>query len=646
MAAGDLSVDLRDERAFLRGASIKLGPKAFSLLCVMMKAPQQLITKDDLIDKVWGGRAVSDAVLTTAMRELRSALGDPARQPIYIETVHGRGYRFLKPVEGAAQPATLTTPADSTPRIVANTVPYLKSPLLIMGAVFIIIVIAIFWLGQEFGPETNTAASASEQGTAISPKSLVVVPFDDLSPDQDNQWFARGLATELIATLTRTSDIVVASTVASGFGDTSGDAAIPHARELGVAHALTGSLRRADGRVRVTVQLVRAENAVVVWSDSYERVDSDVIEIQEAIAYDIARSLRSVTDPEQLLKMVEVGTRSVPAYEALLNGHYLLNQQYVTGDASFRRQAYEAYEEARTIDPTFSEAHWQSARYWSERATFIIPTGEEADYAPEEVSELFRSRLDDALRTSPDETTSLKYTAAGQLHQFEFPEAHRLLKEYVTVRPNDPYGWVQLAETSSVTGDFKTGAQAANRLSELSDSNPLYLSRTIPTHLWVRNIEGSLAQAEKLLGRTPDNAFVQYHAHRTFLWAGEQARARDLLQSIIASNLPEHNRLLAALRQACADRDITAATPLHTEITSLATASQASIWLAHMLIGDQQAADASIRHLDKPESLAQLVAWTRYPHFDHQEFATLNERLTAKGVRRAPPIDLPYRCNR
>lgn len=100
--AAPLALDLADQSARLDGRPIELGPKVFALLHTLMEAPQRVVTKEALFDSVWDGRFVSEAVLTTAMKELRRALGDDAREPQFIATVHGKGYRFLKPVETKA----------------------------------------------------------------------------------------------------------------------------------------------------------------------------------------------------------------------------------------------------------------------------------------------------------------------------------------------------------------------------------------------------------------------------------------------------------------------------------------------------------------------------------------------------------------
>ena len=107
LAAGPYRLDLQDERVWKDGEPLRVGGKALALLRVLMEQPQTLVTKDELFDRVWPGVTVSESVLTTAVKELRQALGDDARRPSVFETVHGRGYRFLLPVtaEGIPEPA-------------------------------------------------------------------------------------------------------------------------------------------------------------------------------------------------------------------------------------------------------------------------------------------------------------------------------------------------------------------------------------------------------------------------------------------------------------------------------------------------------------------------------------------------------------
>ncbi|MEO1188001.1 MAG: winged helix-turn-helix domain-containing protein [Pseudomonadota bacterium] len=645
--AGALRLDLADERAFLNGAPLSLGHKPFLLLATLMQSPERMLTKDELIEIVWDGRIVSDGVLTTAMRELRRALSDNARQPKFIQTVHGRGYRFLLAVEleqaetHNATGAASTESTNSAPD--AETDGWTLTRWGTIGAVLAAVALLILTLDR---PSNDPARIETITVPAELGNSVVVIPFSDLSPDGDHAWFAGGLTQELLTTLGQSPDLAVVSLDPSARNEATALNGAELARQLGVLSAVEGSVRRVDGRIRVSVQLSRAKDGVVVWSQSYDRADSEIISIQEDLAYELANSLTTVTDTEQLRAMSKAGTRSVEAYQALLSGHFYLNQQYATGDANYRRRAYEEYERARSIDPGFSEAHWLAARYWRERSTYIVPPSEARQYSVEDITRWFEERVEQAIETAPTRLERSKYLAAQHMHRLEVASASRLLQNYLEQRPNDAYAWVQLAEASTIKGDYDIGRRAAQRIAELSEQQSIYRSRVIPIFLWVRDIDGSVAQAERLLSAEPDNAFIQYHAHRTFLWAGQFDRARQLIEPINQGALPAHNRSLARIRQACADREIANARAEYIALLDNERASRASVWLAGHAIGEREAANAGLKNLDQDGHLHQLAAWLRYPHFEAVEFPKLSQKLAFDGIRVSTPLRPPFECDR
>ena len=643
--AQGLRLDLADERVFLNGVPLSLGHKSFALLLALMRSPQRLLTKDELIHTVWEGRAVSDGVLTTAMRELRSALSDKARDPQFIQTVHGRGYRFLLEVESEGDPVV----AAESPAVFQSppSGPHPAHPNRVWGAWLIIAAILGAVLVLVLGLDRAGPGSALTETVSVEiepANSVLVVPFENLSPSGNDDWFAGGLTQELLTTLGQASDLAVVSVDRAAINGASPLNGAELARQLGVDSAIEGSVRRADGRVRVSVQLSRAADGVVVWSQSYDRADTEIISIQEDVAFELANSLNTVTDTEQLRAMTKAGTRSVEAYQALLSGHFYLMQQYATGDANYRRLAYDEYERARLIDPEFSEAHWLAARYWRERSTYIVPPGEAQQFSVANISLWFEERIERAIETASSPLERTKYLAARHMHRLEIAAASRLLQNYLEQRPNDAYAWVQLAEASTIRGEFEIGQRAAMRVAELSEQQPIYRSRVIPIFLWVRDIDSSVAQAERLLEANPENAFIQYHAHRTLLWAGEFDRARRLLEPINQGALPPHNRSLARIRQACADGDIAAANSEYNELLENELASRASVWLAGHTLGDVEAANASLMDLDQEGHLHQLAAWLRYPHFDAAQFPNLSEQLESDGVVLSAPARSPFRC--
>ncbi|RYG85545.1 MAG: hypothetical protein EON59_11975, partial [Alphaproteobacteria bacterium] len=348
--AEGLCVDHQDARVLVDGAPVKLGARAFDLLTVLMERPRVLLTKDELFARVWAGVTVSDAVLTTAIKELRQAIGDSAREPRFIETAHGRGYRFLLPVERSdtlARPAAAPDPAPRG-RWLWRGAALLLCLLVLMLGVFA-------WM---------TFQQTRSSDLSPHPKSIVVLPFEDLSPAGDQQWFADGLAEEVQTTLARTPDLRIGSRLSAARMVHDGVSGQQVASRLGSAQFLEGSIRRAGDRVRVTVKLIRTADGVQLWSHNYDRDVRDVISIQEDIAFQIASALKTVMDPDRLRIMVASGTGSVDAYEAYLKGLALDQRQFETGDLSFAMAAAESYERARVLDPQFAASHWHAARTW------------------------------------------------------------------------------------------------------------------------------------------------------------------------------------------------------------------------------------------------------------------------------------------
>ena len=242
-----LVLDREDACARLNGEELRLGAKALCILEALMSEPGRLVTKERLFEFAWPGQAVSDSVLTTAIKELRQAIGDKARQPEWIETAHGRGYRFLRDVSpSASDPGRkrLPEPADTeTPPSPGRLDTRLRLALAGLAAtVLAVVLIATATLRQPPAPET--------QQVSVQTQSVVVLPFEAL--DEEAERLARGLNAEILTTLTRTPDIQVAgSSVVNRVLD-AGANADAEGRAAGFGHILQGVVRTDEQRIRVT----------------------------------------------------------------------------------------------------------------------------------------------------------------------------------------------------------------------------------------------------------------------------------------------------------------------------------------------------------------------------------------------------------
>jgi len=624
LIVGRLRLDVRDERVWLAGEPVRLGGKAFALLRRLMSSPQVLVTKDELFESAWPGLAVSESVLTTAVKEIRQALGDDARRPTFIETVHGRGYRLL-PGPGPA-PAAPAPPSDPAPAAILRASPTRRGFAVIAALVAAALLLGVAWL----------VADRPGALVAAHPKSVAVRPFDDLSPGRRDQWFADGLTEEVLSTLARTADLRVAARLPAGqdLAET--------ARSRRVGHILTGTVRRSGDRVRVTADLVRASDGAHVWSQSYDRTGGDIISIQEDVGVQIARALKTATDPAKLRAMAAAGTRSVEAYEAYLRGLALDRRQLEEGDVAYARQADEAFEEARRLDPTFAAAHWRAAQTWFGRTTRVDSPEPGAGLQDAERLVRYFERVDAAIANSPDETQSLRYGAARALMQLRLRQARDLMDRYLDARPRDIDAWDEMASLSALVGDRRATARAARRVHELSAEAGEPRSRAISLMVHAQRYEEAADLARRVLRARPKAALTLYQAHRAAIYAGRRDEARGYLERLSASALPEHNKQLAALRQACAERRLEEARALYERLSHSERLS--SRFHAAQIMGDDAAAVRALAPLDAPDRLPTLMQFMIYPSFDARAYPALRAKLAADGLAPQRPTRVPYRC--
>lgn len=637
LISDNIRLDRFDERIWLAGDVVRLGGKAFALLRTLMERPQILVSKDELFDEVWNGLAVSDSVLTTAVKELRQALRDDARKPRLIETVHGRGYRFLLPVseQDSYEPVSPSPLADISIKLSNRS-----RRTWFAGGVVALLTAAFLWFVV---PAMLLKPSVTNATTAVHPKSVAVLPFRDLSANADQRWFAEGLTEELQSRLTRTPDLhVVSRLMASDFRQQDGSIS-GKARALGVAHILDGSIRRVDSRIRITVELMRAADGTQLWSQTYDRPASDVISIQEDIAFRIASALRTVMQPTKLRAMVAAGTRSVEAYEAYLQGRAEDQRANVTGGRSHVLASAAAYEKARLLDPNFAEAHWRSAQDWFGKQTRINGSINAEGVSYQQQLAEYMKRVDQAIASSSDETERLKYLSAKAIMQMEPRKAHRLMAAYLAARPRDIDAWEDMAELAAYANEHQWMVRAGERIHTLSIEARDPRSRAITVTAMAMQLDDAVARARQQMRLRPASIMTRYQAHRALIWAGEVDEARQLLGGINASQLPERNKILAQMRQYCAEGQDAEANVLRNRIDAIGS-DYSDRWLAAQIVGDNAGALSILQPLNREDRLLTLMQFMMNPSFDSGRYPVLSAALARDGVVRWKVWPMPQAC--
>ena len=330
---------------------VQLMPKAMAVLMYLAERPGQVVSTDELIDAVWLGRPMGDNPVYKCINQLRTVLGDDRKAPSYITTVHTKGYRLIAPVEWRNEgenPAETDTEKTAI-QVTKDALP--GSGLLRRQAWGAAILVAGLLVGVLLFNRTDSGGSGDElaETTQKGQPSIAVLPFANMSPGPGQDYFSDGLTEELIAQLATLPGLrVIGRTSSFAFKGKHEDVRMI-GRTLGVNHILEGSIRKEEGRVRVTAQLINPADGSHLWAHTYDRSLDDIFTIQEEIALTVASVLR-VTISARIVS--SGGTRNFEAYDAYLAGL----SASAAGGSDNVLASIAAFERATIIDPEFKSA--------------------------------------------------------------------------------------------------------------------------------------------------------------------------------------------------------------------------------------------------------------------------------------------------
>ncbi len=195
---------------------------------------------------------------------------------------------------------------------------------------------------------------AEPVASAVTDKSIAVLPFVNMSGDPENEYFSDGLTEELLNALARIEELKVTGRTSSFAFKGKEDDLRVIGKALGVAHILEGSVRKANNRVRITAQLIKVDDGYHLWSDTFDRELDDIFAIQEEIATMVVKELASTLLGDSTGPLVHLGTTNAEAYEAYLRGRYIFNRR--PDDVQVQNQAEELFQQALDLDPNFTLA--------------------------------------------------------------------------------------------------------------------------------------------------------------------------------------------------------------------------------------------------------------------------------------------------
>ena len=503
-----------------------------------------------------------------------------------------------------------------------------------------LLIIAVIWLGWDKlqGPADEPATMVQPQ---VADKSIAVLPFADFSPDGQQGWFADGLTDEILNALARTSDLRVASRTSSfQYRNTEGD--LPRiANELGVAHILEGSVRRAGDKLRVTAQLIRAVDDTHLWSETFDGTTEDSIAIQEQIALKIAQAMETAMDPEELRRMLSAGTSSVEAWEL-----YVRADVASYGNARPMTEMVDLLERAVAIDPSFVDAHLALAQLWVSHLNPAQSLKYDQPISSDEARRRFYAAITSAQEFARSEASRAEYDALRARFDIRLTDYLAAAHRFADARPASYTARAELMSAYILVGDHaaarRVGAEA-KRLAMAADDP----TGAVFQHLHRVDLAPAMEMAEAAIARPNVNPNNIYQAHRVFLYAGEIERAARLARLFTARSTDESSLAMVEIRQACAEGRVENAEAIYANLDATGPGGLAdNEWLFLKTLGREEEANESVRYLDEGDGLFALSGFLHYTHFDPRPFPNLMARLEAQGIQRPPPTEIPFACKR
>jgi TolB-like protein/Tfp pilus assembly protein PilF len=481
---GVFELDLRAGELRKRGLKVKLQEKPLQILALLLEHPGEVVTREELRRRLWAADTFVDFdhSVNTAVNKLREALGDSAKNPRFIETLPRHGYRFI---------ATL------------------------------------------LGPSRESVAQPKVRPEKVR---LAVLPLDNLSADPGEEHFVDGMTEELITELGGLQPArlgVIARTSTMKYKQTK-KGIDEIGRELGVDYVVEGSVRRADGRVRISAQLIQVSDQTHLWAQSYERELSGILAVQSEVARAIATRIQIELAPAPRGRLASSLPTTPQAYELYLKGRYYLNR----ANPHDHEKALAYFQQAVEEDPLYAAAYAGIADTYVFLAFYLG--------LPRESALKARNAATKALELDPDLAGA--HTSLAAIKAFNDWDWAGAEAEFTRAIELDPGA----SEPHRIYGEFLAlfgrheqaiaEARQARELDPLSSNANYDLAFAL---YMARRYDEAVAQLQKVLELDPK--FLPAHAGLGHVYAAQSRYAEALAELAKAGVRPELTACVHAL---------------------------------------------------------------------------------------------------
>lgn len=490
------------------GEVVALQPQVFDFLCFLIENRDRVVSKDEVIDEIWDGRAISDGSLNARVNAARRAVGDSGERQAVIKTVPRKGFRFVAAVTEGAEVVPVDRPAMSDE--------------------------------GDNGP------------------SLTVLPFENLSADPDHAFLADGLTEDVVTALSKLRGFFVTDR-STTFALKSQEIDLREiAAELGVRYVLQGSVRSAGQRIRVTASLVNARTGAQLWSERYDRDLTDIFEIQDQLTESLVGHLSPELFAAEHARLRRRHPTSLDAWECFVNALHHYGQQSQDGSQT----AIDALERAIELDPHYAQAlglyatilAWRIIQGWepmqptldkareaSDRALLADTNDPWASIGRGYVSIVAREgdaaimNYGHAVDLSPNFAYARALLGVSNAYAGNAEIARTHIEKAIALSPRDTFidkFFLYLSVAEFQAGQYLDAARAAQRAIQLKPGHP-------SSHLFRAAAFGAAQETE-----------LAQAAARDFLALVPHARASEIQKTVLYYQEADRRRVADGLRNA------------------------------------------------------------------------------------------------
>ena len=509
---GEFEIDTRNYQLSNKGKVIDVEPKVFDLLSYLVINRSKLITRDELFANIWKGQVVSDTSLSNQIKAVRKVIGDSGRAQLCIKTIHGRGYQFVASV------------AEADDQGIASSAPVTENPL-----------------------DVRSTAPM-----------VAVLPFQNLSSDQEQNYFCEGMSEDITTELSRFADIqVIARHSAFQFMSAAYDIG-ELVTKLGVDYVVEGSVRRAGNQIRINAQLIETSSQNHVWAERYDFPLEDIFKVQDDIIGTVVSTMTGRIQKIELDRARSRSTENLSAYEHLLRGlscHKVASSSWPTRDDYARANV--EFEKALELDPGLARAHaWRICSlsgvrgcYSKEIFSEYIESCKFALTLDEKEGEIHRLlggcyfaigefslgqyHIDRATQLSPNDCLIMARSSMYYIFLGEIEKAKNLIERAMLLNPLHPvWYWTYLGVNYYYLEDYKSAIESMRKNTDPSGFDLAWLAVCYTALGEAELAQRAVKKACELDGNASIAKYTQWDVYK------DPAKLESLRECMAVAGLP------------------------------------------------------------------------------------------------------------